>query len=315
MPAPAQRFEVPTLEPTFLASITDYITATCRAYHVKRTDVVDVVQEVLTKIVANIGSFQPKKGDFDTWARGVALNVIRRHLRHAKRYGSRFSEYHPNVDDYATLAPSPERCTQRKQAQCAISNAMGKLTQQQVNVVVLFDIDDLPHMEIGNELGITEAASHKCHKRARKQLALCIDRELLSVMPPFLTSCDDSMVNKTGSPWLERSHYVGQLAALLMTAFCLSSLNSSTMHESTVMETRVLDPVQSAVMYRLEKPSVLLDAPNVKPEPASLPSVPAVSVTTRSADKRTYVQDLAPLPPYKHDPASDDHLLFGDECP
>lgn len=315
MPAPAPRFEVPTFEPLFVESLTSYVTIKCREYRVRREDVFDVVQEALTKIVASVGSFRPEKGGFDTWAHGVALNVIRRHLRRAKRYESRFSAYHSNVDDYATHAPSPERCAQRKQAQSAISNVMGKLTAQQANVVVLFDIDDLPHMEIGNELGITEAASHVCHKRARKQLALCLDREILSVMPPSLASCEDLPVNDTRSRWTERSHYAGQLAALFMAVFCLSALNSSTMHESTVMETRVLDPVQSAVMYRLEKPSVLLDAPNVKPEPASLPSVPAVSVTTRSADKRTYVQDLAPLPPYKHDPASDDHLLYGDECP
>lgn len=314
MPAPIHRFEVPTLEPTFLASITDYITATCRAYHVKRADVFDVVQEALTDIVASIGSFQPRKGDFDTWAHGVALNVIRQHLRRAKRYESRFSAYHSNVDDYATRAPSPERCAQRKQAQCAISNVMGKLTAQQANVVVLFDIDDLPHMEIGNELGITEAASHVCHKRARKQLALCLDRELLSVTPPFLTSCNDSMVNKTGSAWLERSHYVGQLAAVFTAVFCLSSLNL-TKHESTVSETRVLEHGQSVVMYRLEKPSVLLDAPNGKPEPASLPSVRDVSTPAKVVDKPANVWNSAQLPPYDYDPVSADHHLFGDECP
>lgn len=315
MPAPSPRFEVPTFEPLFVESLTSYVTLKCREYRVRREDVFDVAQEALTTIFASVRMFRPEKGDFDTWARGVARNVIRRHLRRAKRYGDHFSEYHPNVCDYPSHESSPERCAQRQEARKSITNALGKLTAQQTSVVISFDIDEMSHIEIANDLDITEDASQMCHKRAHVRLARCLDRELLSVMPPSLTSCDDLPVNETRSRWTERSHYVGQLAALFTAVLCIYSLNSSTTHESTVMETQVLDPVQNVVMYRLDQPTVHLDAPNVKPEPVSLPSVPAVSVTARSADKRTYVQDLAPLPPYKHDPASDDHLLFGDECP
>lgn len=315
MPAPTLRFEGPTFDPAFVQSITNYVVINACRYRVRRADVFDVAQDALARIVANVGSFQPEKGTFDTWARGVALNVIRRHSRDAKRYGDRFSEYYPNVHDYAAHEPSPERCAQRTQARESISNALNNLTTQQACVVVSFDVDDMPYAEIGKELGISAGASQQCHERARNRLARCIHKDLLSVMPPSLASCDDLPVNETRSRWTECSHYVGQLAALIMAVLCVSSLNSSTMYESTVMETRVLDQAQAVVMYRLDQPTVHLDAPNVKPQPASLPSVPAVSVTTRSADKRTYVQDLAPLPPYKHDPASDDHLLFGDECP
>ena len=109
MPATAKRFEVPTFEPSFVERITSYITLKCREYRVRREDVFDVVQEALTKIVASVGSFRPEKGDFDTWARGVARNVIRRHLRRTKRYGARFSQYCPKVQDYPSHESSPER--------------------------------------------------------------------------------------------------------------------------------------------------------------------------------------------------------------
>jgi RNA polymerase sigma factor (sigma-70 family) len=311
MPAPSPRFEAPTFEPLFVESLTSYVTLKCRAYRVRREDVFDVAQEALTTIYASVRMFRPEKGSFDAWARGVAMNVIRRHSRDAKRYGDRFSEYYPNVHDYAAHEPSPERCAQRTQARDAISNALENLTAQQASIVVSFDVDDMSHAEIGEEVGISAAASQQCHQRAHKRLARCIDKDLLSVMPPSLASCDDLPVNKAESSWFERSHYVGQIAALLMAVFCVSSLNSPTINESTVMENRVLDQMQAVVMYRLDQLPVHHDAPSVKPEPASLPSVPVVSVPTRISDKRTLVHDLAPLPPYKHVPRSDDHHLRG----
>lgn len=324
MPAPALQFEVPTFEPTFVESITNYVVLKCREYRVRREDVFDVVQEALTKIVASVGSYRPEKADFDTWARGVARNVIRRHLRDTKRHGARFSDDHLDVDDYATPAPSPERCVQRKQAWCSISNAMEKLTAQQVNVVVSFDVHDMSHKEIGTKLDIREAASHMCHKRAHKRLAQCLDRELLSVMPPSLTGCDEPLSfnqfgssNHIASRWTERSHYAGQIVATIIALLpFIPACMEPQMAASATEEARVLAPVQNAVMYRADKhsvvqdePAVHRDAPVVKPEPASLTSVRDVSTPTKSRDKRTYVEDLAPLPPYKHTPDALDHRL------
>jgi len=147
MPAPAQRF----FEPTFRESIANYVTVQCRLYRIRRVDIEDVVQDALTKILARIDMFRAEKGDFDTWSRRVALNVIRRYLRNAKRYGARFSEYYPNVHDYATSDPSPERCARRKQAQCALTNAAENLSSRQVDVLILHVIDDMTHGEVGRK--------------------------------------------------------------------------------------------------------------------------------------------------------------------
>ena len=324
MPAPSLRFEAPTFEPLFVESLTSYVTLKCRAYRVRREDVFDVVQEALTTIFASVRMFRPEKGDFDTWARGVARNVIRRHLRRAKRYGDHFSEYHPNVYDYPAHESSPERCAQRQEARNSIAKALEKLTAQQTSVVICFDIDEMSHIEIANDLHITQDASQMCHKRAHIRLARCLDRELLSVMPPFLTGCNDPgssdesiSSNEIGSRWTQRSHYVGQVVAAILAFLTFAPLNQAPQsHASMTGEIRVLGPIQTAVMYRTDKhltvhdePAVFRDAPSVKPEPASLPSVRDVATPAKVGDKQTYVHDLAPLPPYKHTPDALDHLL------
>lgn len=326
MPAPSLRFEAPTVEPLFVESLTSYVTLKCREYRMRREDIRDVVQEALTTIFASIRLFRPDKGDFDTWARGVALNVIRRHLRRAKRYGARFSEYHPNVHDYATHAPSPERCVQRKQARCSISNAMKILTAQQASVVVLFDIDDLSHKEIGNDLDISEAASHMCHKRAHERLARCLDRELLSVMPPSLTGCNETISfdepiapNNIVSRWTERSHYTGQIVASIV-AFLMfvPSCFEPQIHESKSSDARVLAPVEPVVMYRSDEPAdvhdeqaVLHDAPIGKPVPASLTSVRVVPTPTTVVGKPASVWQYVPRLSHKHEPSTADHRPNG----
>ena len=324
MPAPSLRFEAPTFEPLFVESLKSYITLKCREYRMRREDIRDVAQEALTTIFASVRLFRPEKGDFDTWARGVARNVIRRHLRRAKRHRARFSEYHPNVYNYPSHESSPERCAQRKQARNSIANALGKLTAQQTSVVISFDIDEMSHIEIANDLDITQDASQMCHKRAHIRLAKCLDRELLSVMPPFVTSCNEPSSgkevvssNENGSRWTERSHYASQIlgsivALLLLVPACFEPQSRATLTE----DARVLGAVKNAAMYSSDQPvdvhdepAVHRDAPSVKPEPASLTSVRAVSTPTRPVDKRTSPRDLAPLPPYKHTPDALDHLL------
>lgn len=320
MPAPAPRFEVPTFDPTFVTSITNYVTTICRAYRVRRADVFDVAQEALTNIFAHVGSFRPERGKFEAWARGVAWNVIRRHLRHAKRHGNRFSEYHPNIDEYATHTPSPELCMQREQARYAISNAMETLTTQQASVVVLFDIDDLSHQEIGNDLGISEAASHTCHKRAHKRLAKCLDRELLSVMPPFLTRCDNPVsFNEKDSRWSERGHYIVQVSAAIMAVFFMSwQMSSSTAYEPVTSEARVLGPTKNASMSRHDEHvdvrdelKVLRDAPSEKPLPVQMTSVRDISTPAKRVDKPTYVPEYVPRLSYKHESSTVDYRPNG----
>lgn len=316
MPVPALRYE----EPSFRDGLAKYVALTCRRYRVRAVDVDDLVQETLTNVVASIGSFRPENGEFDQWAKGVALNVIRRYKRDAKRYFDRFSECYPNVDDYATHEPSPERCTQKRQAQDALSIAMETLTARQANIVHFFVIHDMSHADIGNELGISPAASHKCLERALNHLACCVRTDLLSALPPSVSSCDESLsLNKKDSRWYERSHYVVQLATMITAVLLLSSIHSSTVRSEVVTsEMRVLDDAQNAVMGYSDKhsdvhdePEVHRDAPSVKPEPASLTSVRAVPTAKSVVDKPSTLPQYVPHFSYKHTPRSEDHRPFG----
>ena len=312
MPVPALWLE----QPTFRKGIANYVAAKCRRYRVPRVDVDDLIQEAMINILAKLGTFQPEKSEFEQWARGIAWNVIREYLRKTKLYFALFTEYHPNVHDYPSHEHSPERCARRNQARCAIENAADGISSKQAIVLVLHAVDDMTHKDIGHKLKISESASQKCYQRALDHLALCISSEAFSVMPPSLASCNDPSL---GSRWTERSHYVGQIVATILAFLVFIPLSQTLqMRASMTGETRVLGPLKTAIMYRSDErsvvhdePAVFRDAPSVKPQPASLPSVRVVSTPTTVGDKPTYVQQPETLPPFKPTESTTAHLPPG----
>lgn len=304
MPAAAQWID----DLTFRDEIVKYVTAKCLRWRVKRADIDDLVQEVFAQIIASIATFRPEKGTFDKWARGIARNVIRKYLRDARQYVECFSEYHPNVDEHAAPDPSPERCEQRREARCSISNAVEKLDPKQAQVLELFVLDDMSHRDIGQTLNMSESASQKCYQRTLNKLAQCIDVDLLSAMPPIVSGCDEpASTHNVGSRWHERSHYAGQVAAAIAAFLLFIPPNQTTVsHASVIGKISTTGIVQNALMYQQDKRSVRQDEPAVhhgapvgKPEPASLPSVHVVPARTRVVDKPAPIQQPLPQPSFK----------------
>mgnify|MGYP000069391301 CR=1 FL=1 len=295
IPHPQQR--------AFVANIESYVKRICRRWRISGPDVEDLVQESLAEIVASVRTFQPDKADFETWARGVARNVVRRYLRDTKRYWERFSPSQDDINDHAAPQPSPERCAQRAQARSAIVNAAETAKLQHVQVVTLHVIDGMSHKDIARQMKISPANSEKCYFRGLTHFAKCLSgSELLSAMPPSVTGCNDGTFSFTETPsrWFELSHYTGQIVAGVL-AF-LAFVPDFVPH---ARDSRSLQEEDYA-MYRLDKQSGVHDepdthrgAPDVKPEPASSPSVPVVSAPTRAGDKPTYADPFAPLPPFK----------------
>lgn len=319
MPAAAHAPHRLVEQPAFRAVIVKYVAYAYRQGRVKRADFEDLVQQIWAEVAQSVASFRPEKGTFDNWVRCIALNVIRHHVRAKMRYAKRFCEYRSSVKEYATPEPSPERCLQRKQARCAISNALDSLTERQATVLLLHVVDDMSHGEIAEKVDMTESATQKCFQRTRDKLAECLSDELLCAMPLFATSCNEPASRKVVPRWHEWSHYSGQIAAAVLAFLCFIPANRvPLLRASATREIRTVVSRNMDSMYRLDKrsgvqdePAVPPEAPTGKPEPASLPSVRAVPVRTGAADKPATIWQSVPLPPFKHVPRTVDHEPLG----
>ena len=291
----------------FRDDIVNYVTNLCRRYRIKRPDVDDLVQEVLIAIMASVAKYQPEKGAFDKWARGIARNIIYRYLRDKTRYAAMFCEVHPNVDEYAAPELSPESSMQETQARCRLSSAANNLTEKQATILMLHVVDDMSHKDIATELKTTEEASQKCYQRARNRMAQCIAEEARCVMPTIETSCSDvSVPNGTASQWFDPSkwsHYSGQIAAAIIAFLMFVPSNREVQPRASI--TGELPTGHGHAMYEHDKQIAPLDklveyraVPMAKPEPASMPSVRAMPAPKTFVGKPTPVKPL-PLPPYK----------------
>ena len=294
--------------------IVKYATCLCYRYHVRPPDSDDLVQEALTAIVASGDTYQPEKGPFDKWARGVTRNIIYGYLRRTDQFLALFSQYHPNAEECAAAGPTPETSLQQMQAQYRISSAVDNLSDQQFQVLTLRAVDGKSHREIAEELSISVAASEKCYQRVCARLAQCVTDEIRCVLPPVEISCNESSsLNEGVSPgvdqgcsplhvatskridWGRWSHYSAQISAAII-AFLLLVPSNPAEHACASITGKIPTDGHFA-MYRIDKQNFASDKPTtwpnvplVKPEPATLPSVPAVPAPKRFVGKPTPVK-------------------------
>lgn len=132
-------------------------------------DARDVVQEAYLRSYKGLKKY---RGDaqFTTWMYRITANCAATHLGKGNKH------HHEALEDSAaTLFDERPEADPSASADATIlrdrvNAALAHLPPRLRAVVVLRDIYDLPHEEIAQELGITEAAAKVRLHRARKQL-------------------------------------------------------------------------------------------------------------------------------------------------
>lgn len=123
-----------------------------------REDADDVVQEVFLKVYRSVKRFK-RKSSFYTWLYRIALNTAINALKKKRR---RQSMSFDNIDegverdpDYLELSArhTPLRDTSLNELQEKLNEALQKLSDKHRTVVIMHDIEGIPHEEIGKMLG------------------------------------------------------------------------------------------------------------------------------------------------------------------
>lgn len=130
-------------------------------------DARDVVQEAYLRAYKGLKKF---RGDaqFSTWLYRITANCA------ATQMGRTIRHRHEDLDDQALFDERPEADPEARADNALLRDrvtaALSHLPPRLRAVVVLRDVYDLPHDQIAEELGITEAAAKVRLHRARKQL-------------------------------------------------------------------------------------------------------------------------------------------------
>ena len=138
-------------------------------------DTNDLLQDIFSKAYRSIKGFRGKSS-FYTWLHTIATNMTINFLKKRSRgYKMSLDDLDSNVHhdpEFIELTSSPDarREVNLKELQVRLNEAMMKLSNEHRAVVTMFDIQGMPHAEIGKILGISEGTVRSRLFYAHRQL-------------------------------------------------------------------------------------------------------------------------------------------------
>jgi RNA polymerase sigma-70 factor (ECF subfamily) len=148
-----------------------------RRYVGDADDAQDVLQESFVAAVMNLARYDPQR-PFDIWIRRIALNKCRDRARRLAVRRAIGLERRPafEPDDIVDPAPPADIALQSAQVLGALDRAVAALPSALRAALVLTSLEGLSHKEAGEILGLSVKAVEVRVYRAKRQLALRLDR-------------------------------------------------------------------------------------------------------------------------------------------
>jgi RNA polymerase sigma-70 factor (ECF subfamily) len=127
----------------------------------------DVAQEALLRVLSHADRFDPARGPFETWLWTIVLNAARDAGRASGRRVALLDRlYRQHTHESGDL----EDLTIRRLGDDELLAAVRHLPKRQRTMVALRFGADLSYREIGNQLGLSEAAALMAVRRALARL-------------------------------------------------------------------------------------------------------------------------------------------------
>jgi RNA polymerase sigma-70 factor (ECF subfamily) len=156
-----------------------------------KADPSDLVQETFLKAHQHFGQFQGHgEAELIAWlrqilARNLADLIRRYHVAESRRAGrERSLEQLINASSQALdnlladAAGSPSESAQRRELSVVLANALGELSEEQREVIVLRSLEERDWPEVARQMGRTAGAVRMLWVRALKRLRPLIEKQL-----------------------------------------------------------------------------------------------------------------------------------------
>ena len=149
-----------------------------RRYVGEAEDAYDVVQESFASAWIALSRYDPQR-PFDVWLRRIALNKCRDRARKAavRRVLFGFAGAAENRPEVADPAAAPDEAAASRRALARLEAAIAALPKGLKEPLVLTALEGMSHKEVGEMLGLNAKAAETRVYRARKQLALSLERD------------------------------------------------------------------------------------------------------------------------------------------
>jgi RNA polymerase sigma-70 factor, ECF subfamily len=153
-------------------------------------DAADLTQEVFIKMYRTLSTYDTSRASFMTWVTTVTRNLLVDHFRKGKydRVTDSLDAAPGGQDDGLTLVEKledpgagPEARVQSQQTQKMVHEALGKLSPELREAVILRDLQDMDYRDIAKVLNVPEGTVKSRINRGRTELARLIQRSYRQV--------------------------------------------------------------------------------------------------------------------------------------
>jgi RNA polymerase sigma-70 factor, ECF subfamily len=163
----------------------------CYRFAGSGADAEDLTQEVFIKMYRTLSSYDASKGSFATWVTTITRNLLVDHFRKTKQdritdsidsAASEHEETKPLSDQIVDHSAPPDAHVRSREVGDTVHAAIGKLSPELREAVILRDLQDLDYREIAQVLKVPEGTVKSRINRGRAELARLLQRTYRQVM-------------------------------------------------------------------------------------------------------------------------------------
>jgi RNA polymerase sigma-70 factor (ECF subfamily) len=163
----------------------------CYRFAGSADDAQDLTQEVFIKMYRTLSSYDHSKGAFVTWVTTITRNLLVDHFRKTKQdrmtdsmdtTASEHEDAQPLSEHIPDPAAPPDTRVRQREVSETVHAALGKLSPELREAVILRDLQDMDYREIATVLKVPEGTVKSRINRGRAELARLLQRTYRQVM-------------------------------------------------------------------------------------------------------------------------------------
>lgn len=145
----------------------------CYRFTSQRQESEDLTQEVFLRVYRTLASYRSAQGGFPTWLTSVTRNLLIDHYRRTRRdrLTDSIEDVLPQVEEKESAGRRPDQAALVGELSQQVQHALGKLSPDLREAVILRDLQGLDYREIQVVLEVPEGTVKSRINRGRIELA------------------------------------------------------------------------------------------------------------------------------------------------
>ncbi len=150
----------------------------CYRFTSNRHESEDLTQDVFLRVYRTLGSYRSAHGGFATWMTSVTRNLLIDHYRRTKRdrLTDSLEDALPKLEEKQSAGRRPDQAALAGELSGKVQHALGKISPDLREAVILRDLQGLEYREIQDVLGVPEGTVKSRINRGRIELARLLEQ-------------------------------------------------------------------------------------------------------------------------------------------